>query len=341
MKRLSVITTGGTIAEIRKDGQVERHLTAAELLDRSQINIPDVFCHDLYALNSSDMQGGHLISLAQAVILELQNEDRLGIVVTTGTNTLEEVAIFLHTLSTAVGGFAIPVVITGAMRSASTYRCDGPNNLTNALNAASNPALAGVTVVFGGRVHAGWNVVKSRPDRLNAFSNLSSRWPSRSLQSLARDEEDNKSQPTKAFGPPPVMANIASVSNNHGLSLDALLRAMDQPLATVPIVPTYLGVNSQAFPESLSEASDALVIAALGDGQLPEQLLRDIDEVRRRLPVVVALQLQVSKDAWTSRLAHLGGVRVQTAPMTIVRAPARLVRIVTLVEFALKWHARP
>jgi len=95
-------------------------------------------------------------------------EPARGIVVTHGTDTIEETAyLFARTLESSV-----PVVVTGAMRTSSDTDWDGPRNLRDAVTVAADPASAGrgAMVVFAGQVFAGHEAVKTHTTQLEAFS---------------------------------------------------------------------------------------------------------------------------------------------------------------------------
>jgi L-asparaginase len=105
----------------------------------------------------------------QSLVARLQHwldqDDVQGVVVTHGTDTLEETAILLHTLFSDTK----TVVITGAMRAANVPDPDGPANLRHALALAGAPGSAGVVCVFAGQVHAAASVTKVNCQALNAF----------------------------------------------------------------------------------------------------------------------------------------------------------------------------
>jgi L-asparaginase len=89
-----------------------------------------------------------------------------GVVVTHGTDTLEETAYFLA----RVVAVAKPVVLTGAMRPATSREADGPRNLADAIAVAAQAARAGVVVAFAGVMHSARDVRKVHSSRLAAFS---------------------------------------------------------------------------------------------------------------------------------------------------------------------------
>ena len=96
----------------------------------------------------------------------LAQEDVAGIVITHGTDTVEETAFFLQ----AVLAPAKPVVLTCAMRPATALVPDGPQNLVDAFAVASAPGAHGVVVVCAGTIHDARDVAKQHTYRLDAFS---------------------------------------------------------------------------------------------------------------------------------------------------------------------------
>jgi len=96
----------------------------------------------------------------------LAQDDVAGIVITHGTDTVEETAYFLQ----AVLAPAKPVVLTCAMRPATALAPDGPQNLVDAFAVASTPGVRGVVVVCAGTIHGARDVAKQHTYRLDAFS---------------------------------------------------------------------------------------------------------------------------------------------------------------------------
>jgi L-asparaginase len=116
-------------------------------------------------IDSKDM--GHAVwrRLAERAALHLARPDVAGVVVTHGTDTLEETAYLLE----RVLGPHKPLVMTAAMRPASSPQADGPLNLADAIGVALHPQAAGVVVAIGGEVWAGAEARKVHPYRLRAF----------------------------------------------------------------------------------------------------------------------------------------------------------------------------
>jgi L-asparaginase len=105
-------------------------------------------------------------ALAQRCAHWLAQDEVAGLVVTHGTDTMEETAFFLQALLAPHK----PVVLTGAMRPATSALADGPQNLADALSVAVTPGARGVCVAFAGAVHGAAHIAKAHNYRLAAFS---------------------------------------------------------------------------------------------------------------------------------------------------------------------------
>ena len=117
-------------------------------------------------VDSKDMDFALWRRLTDRVDHHLRRPEVAGVVITHGTDTLEETAYFLHrTLAPAK-----PVVLTGAMRPGTSLQADGPQNLADSIAVARTPAARGVLVAVAGSVHRGVDVRKVHAYRLDAFS---------------------------------------------------------------------------------------------------------------------------------------------------------------------------
>jgi len=121
-------------------------------------------------IDSKDMSFAVWQQLALRVSHHLAQADVTGVVITHGTDTLEETAYFLHAVLPAQLLAAKPVVLTCAMRPASSAAPDGPQNIRDAVVVATTPGACGVLAVCAGTVHAAVDVQKVHTYRLDAFS---------------------------------------------------------------------------------------------------------------------------------------------------------------------------
>jgi len=176
--RVAVVTTGGTIDSVGADRldlaaylETGVRLAPGELLAgiASELaTIADVTGAPFRRLKAHAMTDADLADLADLVTGILAQGETDGVVVTHGTNTLEETAWLLH-LAVATDA---PIVITGAMRPASALSADGPLNLVNAVRVAASPAAAGlgVLVVMDDTILGARDVTKRNTLRVDAFA---------------------------------------------------------------------------------------------------------------------------------------------------------------------------
>jgi L-asparaginase len=165
-----VLGTGGTIAGTAASAADNVGYVAAQRGVEALVGVLGAGAQTLEAeqvaqLDSKDMDFAVWQRLAARVVHHLARPEVAGIVITHGTDTLEETAYFLHRVL-APGK---PVILTGAMRPASSLHADGPQNLQDAV-AVARSGGRGVVVAFAGSVHAGADVRKVHPYRLDAFS---------------------------------------------------------------------------------------------------------------------------------------------------------------------------
>lgn len=166
-----VLGTGGTIAgraSSRDDnvgytaGQVSVNDLVASVPAWAELALE---VEQVAQVDSKDMVFGIWQALAQRLAFHLARPDVGAVVVTHGTDTLEETAYLLHNLLRP----AKPVVLTCAMRPASALVPDGPQNLTDALSLAALPGAHGVLAVCAGQVLSGLEVRKVHTWRIDAF----------------------------------------------------------------------------------------------------------------------------------------------------------------------------
>ncbi|WP_370409495.1 asparaginase [Streptomyces fradiae] len=171
-RRIVVISTGGTIASRWTGSGYAADASGDDVVATAAVpdNI-DVEVLDLFNVNSSRMTTDRQLALLHAVHKILADPGVDGIVVTHGTDTLEESAFFLDLHHAD----ARPVVFTGAQRPFGTGDGDGPGNLYDALQVAATVRGLGVLVVFDGLVHAARGTVKTKTLDSDPFADPSGR----------------------------------------------------------------------------------------------------------------------------------------------------------------------
>lgn len=170
--KVVLLGTGGTIAGTSAQagdnvGYRAGQLGVAQLLAA----VPALSAWSLEAeqvaqLDSKDMSHAVWQRLASRVAKHLARPEVAGIVITHGTDTLEETAWFLQRVLAPTK----PVVLTAAMRPATALQTDGPQNLLDAVSVAATPGVRGVLSVLAGAVHGPAEVRKLQGYRLDAFS---------------------------------------------------------------------------------------------------------------------------------------------------------------------------
>jgi L-asparaginase len=171
-KKIVVLATGGTIAGTAAAATDNIGYTAAQLgVQELVAAIPALAIlaldtEQVVQVDSKDMSFEIWRKLALRCGHWLAQEDVGGVVITHGTDTLEETAYFLH----AVLAPAKPVVLTCAMRPATALLADGPQNLLDAMAVAGTLGARGVVAVCAGVVHDALDVAKQHTYRLDAFS---------------------------------------------------------------------------------------------------------------------------------------------------------------------------
>ena len=171
-----VLGTGGTIAGLAVDVGNPANYKASQLgltdiLHQSGLNPEGLEMHDVARIDSKDMGPAVWRPLLQAVVQAQARSDVRAVVITHGTDTIEETAFLLDVM----GPWPKPVVLTCAMQPADSPTADGPGNLRDALLLAKHPEFQGVAVVFAGQAHHPQHLQKIRTDQDDAFSSGLSR----------------------------------------------------------------------------------------------------------------------------------------------------------------------
>lgn len=172
LRRVVVLGTGGTIAGRAANsddniGYTAGQVGVSDLL--GGIEAPEgvtLVAEQVAQVDSKDMSFDIWQKLALRCVHWLAQSDVVGLVVTHGTDTLEETAFFLHSVLAP----AKPVVLTCAMRPATALAPDGPQNLRDAMAVAAADGAHGVTVVCAGTIHSGVDIQKVHTYRLDAFA---------------------------------------------------------------------------------------------------------------------------------------------------------------------------
>jgi L-asparaginase len=296
-ERIVVLGTGGTIAGAGNSpadhvGYRAGQLAVAQLLQ----GIPaleelQVESEQVIQIDSKDMEPQAWTALAGRCRYWLSHADVTGVVVSHGTDTLEETAYVLSRLLADTK----PVVLTCAMRPATALTPDGPQNIADAVAVLRTPGAQGVTAVCAGKLHAAADIRKVHPYRLDAFS-------SGDAGPLGFVEDGRLSLVRR--WPQPVA---------DGEALARLQGGATWPW--VEIVHSHAGADGRVVKALLREGVQGLVVAATGNGTVHERLeaalLAAIDA---GVPVVRATRCS------EGRLIAAAGAALPAHPLTPVKA---------------------
>lgn len=174
LPKVVLLATGGTIAGTGATSTTTAGYQAAKLPVESLIsavpelkNIANVTGEQVLQIASENMTNEGLLKIAKRVNEVLAQPDVNGVVITHGTDTLEETAYFLNLVTKSKK----PVVVVGAMRPATALSADGPLNLYNAVAIAGSPEAVGkgVFVSLNDQISAAREVTKTNTTSLNTF----------------------------------------------------------------------------------------------------------------------------------------------------------------------------
>ncbi|WP_245614397.1 asparaginase [Actinokineospora inagensis] len=261
MTHISVIAMGGTIAMVPgSSGGVVPALTAADLL-AAVPGLADVTitAQTLRSLPSPSLGFADLVALSQAVRAEI-DAGAEGVVVTHGTDTIEETAIFLDLTVDS----DTPVVVTGAMRHPASAGADGPANLYAAVRVAASEAARGLgaLVVMSDEVHGARFVRKGHTSSTAAFVS-----PGFGPLGLVVEGEP------RLRGTPRIPLHLPATDRVTELR--------------VGLVTVALGDDGELLRRG-GDAFDGIVLAGLGAGHVPATMVPTVADLAAKIPVVLA-----------------------------------------------------
>ncbi|MFZ2651589.1 MAG: asparaginase [Burkholderiaceae bacterium] len=251
--KVVILGTGGTIAGTSATPLDNVHYRAAQLSTEQLIAaVPGLAGESLEAeqvaqVDSKDMGFEIWLGLARRIEYHLARDDIAGVVVTHGTDTLEETAYFLQRVLAP----RKPVVLTAAMRPATALLRDGPQNLLDALSVARIDGARGVVALLAGTLHSAHDVRKVHSYRLDAFS-------SGDAGVLGHVEEGRLRQ-------------LREWPAGTAIGLERLPQdAQAWPL--VEIITSHAGASGALVQAALAQGVKGLIVAGTGNGHVHQAL---------------------------------------------------------------------
>jgi len=262
LKKILIIHTGGTIAmtEDKNTGAVQQNQQNPLLLQTDALSsIADVKVEDLFQLPSPHITEKIMLKLKEKIEKSIK-EDRIeGVVITHGTDTLEETAYFLDLTVQS----DIPIVVTGAMRSSNEIGADGPYNLISAVRvAASDSAVGkGVLVVLNDEIHSAKNVTKTHTSNIATFQ-------------------------SPQYGPLGIVSK-REITFHHVPTVRETYD-IENITKNVILLKAYTGMDGSIIQAIRSLHPDGLVIEALGQGNLPPTMVPELKKLMDSgIPIVL------------------------------------------------------
>ncbi len=250
MEKIIIITTGGTIAMSENSETKEVKLmqqyslnNLVSLIDKNNtieidnyINIPSPYITQEI-----------MYELAMRIKHHLSKHDVKGIIITHGTDTLEETAFFVDL--TIISDK--PIVFTGAMRSSNELGADGPLNIVNSIRVVNEKTTKGkgVLIVFNDEIHAARYVTKTHTSNVATF----------------------QSPQTGAIG----TINKNGVHFSHA-PLPKEIYSLKKPTKKVGLLKAAIGTDDLLINTYIDNEYDGIVIEGLGSGNLPPTMIKGI-----------------------------------------------------------------
>ncbi|MFD6208203.1 asparaginase [Peribacillus sp. NPDC060253] len=270
MDKISLITTGGTIAskETTNGMLASGALSGQELASICELpNDIEVKVVDLFQISSMSMSFGKMEQLKLAIKKELEDPEVTGIVVTHGTDTLEETAYFLDVTNRDQR----PIVLTGSQRSPKEVGTDVYSNLRNSILCAASDLLkdVGVVVVFNERIYSAKYVKKVHASNLQGFESF-------------------------GYGYLGIIDN--DVVSIYQKPLHREFYDIQNRIPRVDIIKCHTGADGLFIEASVKNGAKGIVLEGVGRGQVTPEMVTSIqDAIDNGITIVMTTSAEEGK----------------------------------------------
>ncbi len=275
MSKTLIIFTGGTIAMSAdpRSGASVPGVSGADILSgiHHLESMGEFETMEFSELPSPQITPKHMLSLARLLRKEMKRDEIESVVITHGTDTLEETAYFLD-LSVVTDK---PIVLVGSMRNASELGYDGPSNLASAIVTARSPESVGrgVLIVLNNQVNSAREATKTNTLSLDTFKSLE-------------------------FGP------LGVVDNNEVLYFREANPRSQIPVDAIEervyLLKAYAGIGREELDFFVSIGAKGIVIEALGRGNLTPVSARGVaDAIEKGVHIVIVSRCPTGRVLWT------------------------------------------
>jgi L-asparaginase len=269
LPRILVLATGGTIAGqadpratgAYKSGQItgEQLVQSVPGLDK----LAQLSAEQISSIGSQDMNDKVWFALAHRIQQAFDKNEADGVVVTHGTDTLEETAFFLDNVLHADK----PVVLVGSMRPATAVSADGPGNLYEAIQVAADPRSRGrgVMAVLDDKIQSARSVTKTNTTSVETFNSPNG----------------------GPIGYVDSAGGIRFMAQPSGLKRATYELPANDQLPRVEIVYSHANMDAIPIEDAISHGAKGIVLAGVGDGNTSKQALDALEQAAKKGIVIV------------------------------------------------------
>jgi L-asparaginase len=268
--KVTILATGGTIAGAQPEGGSYGYVSGSFKIEDLISAVPNlgklalISGEQVVNIGSQDMNDATWLTLANKLTEVVKSPATDAVVITHGTDTLEETGYFLDLVTKTNK----PIVMVGSMRPATAISADGPSNLYNGVAAAISPGATGrgVMTVLNDQIDYARNVVKTNTSEVQTFRSVN-RGPA-------------------GVSNTGVVTWYAQPDRKHGLGSEFSVEGLTS-LPRVDIIYAHAGMSPDLIDAAVKLGAKGLIIAGVGDGNMTDAALDRVVAAAKAGVVVV------------------------------------------------------